>query len=179
MNATRKSNSVITHEASSDGIITFHVVGAGSFKFDPAACTDEVERMAALHGYVQKISDKAAIGRDAKTGKSATPAEKFAAMKAMAEHLQGGGAWSTRQARPGLNRQALWTALSNVFTEECAKRGLDAGKHTAQSFEIAAGNLTDDQLRAKYLVHKEVAGAYAMLTASGEGEDLFEGLEGA
>ena len=165
---TTKSNAVVTHEVRPDGQVVFRVLGAGSFPFDPSGCSDETERTATLHGYVQKISDKAAIPRDAKTGRSATPQAKFTAMKALADHLQGGGSCTTRQPSVSrLDRAALFAAVATV-------RGLDAVQ-----VEARWRDKPDEALRA-VLTHREVAAEYARLTASGgEDEGLFEGLEEA
>lgn len=52
---------------------------------------------ATLHGFVQKVSDRAAKKCDPKTGKPAPVGEKFLAMKTLVEHLNSGSAdWSLR-----------------------------------------------------------------------------------
>ena len=165
MNATRKSNSIITHELLDGNVLRFTVVGAGSFDFDPSGCTDETEVSATLHGYVQKISDKAAIGRDTETGRPASPQAKFDAMKNMADHLAGGGAWIMRQAaKPRLNRACVFAAVATVFHKDPV------------AVEALWRNMPDDVLKLR-LSNKDVAAEYARLTASGkEPEGLFEGL---
>ena len=50
----------------------------------------ENTRTAMIYGVGVRVSRMAAIARDTKTGKSATPAEKFARVKACAEHLNSG-----------------------------------------------------------------------------------------
>ena len=158
--------SIIHHEGDSDGVITFAVLGAGSFKFDPAACNDETERSATIHGYVQKISDKAAIPRDPKTGHSATPREKYERMVALAKHLTNGGGWTMRAAaQAALNRDALFEAVAKA-------------KNISLDTVLAKwGNMDEAFLRVR-LTDRDVAAEYARLTASGqEDSTLFAGLE--
>lgn len=68
--------------------VTFNVVGEGSLVLSLDAMSDETRAYAALHGMKQRVSDAAAIPfRD---GKYATPGEKYAAMRALVEHYNGG-----------------------------------------------------------------------------------------
>src|SRR5260221_14565640 len=100
MQSKRKSNGIIGHLVNGS-IITF-TVGAQSFDMDVARIVDEGKhgtgakmsengQFATLHGVVQKVSDRAPIGRDPETGASATPEEKFAAMKECAKRLMSRG----------------------------------------------------------------------------------------
>lgn len=167
MATDRKRNSVIGHSINeATGVITFEVVGAGSFSFDVTKAGEANAQKAAFHGYVQKISDKAAIGRDPDTGRSASPKEKYDAMHALAKHLEGGGTWSMRAAvKAVLDRAALIQAI-------CTARGFEEAKVILK----LAGKL-DEELRV-YLTARDVAAEYARLTATGaEEEGLFEGLE--
>lgn len=100
--------------------LTFSVIGAGSFTLNVLAIVGEafkdlssVGKRSVVHGLVQKVSDKAAVGRDPETGRSATPAEKFARMKATGEALVQ-GVWSTRSTLESLNRAALFAAIAAV-----------------------------------------------------------------
>jgi hypothetical protein len=138
MNERKKGNSVVTHRLTEDGKIAFSVVGAGEFVFDPAGCSDDTERSAALHGYVQKISDKAAIGRDPETGASATPEEKFAAMKECAERLQNGGLWNAvRESGTGAEGGILFQAMRRLYPQAWATKAAFAeyleGKAASES----------------------------------------------
>ena len=100
MQQRKKSNTVVQHGVVGS-IITF-TVGEQSFTVDAAkvvgesawAMLNDLGKSAVVHGIVQKVSDRAAIGRDPESGLSATPEEKFAAMKACAERLQNGGPWN-------------------------------------------------------------------------------------
>ena len=166
--AKEERQSIIQHVIMPSGVVAFTVAGAGTFTFDPAGCTDEVETQATLHGYVQKISDKAAIPRDSKTGASATSAQKFERMKALADHLAGGGAWNVRVAGSLLNRAALFEAIAEVRKVSSEKV---YGKF--QSFE--------DKVLQTFLTHRDIAGVYARITAPKDStlaDSLLEGLEG-
>ena len=114
MQSKRKSNSIVTHTLLPGNVLQFDVVGAGSFTFDPAGCTDETETRAALHGYIQKIVDRAAIGRDPETGMTASPQEKFDAMKECADRLAGGGEWNA-VAAGGQSGGLLYRAVRAIY----------------------------------------------------------------
>lgn len=92
-----KANSIITHALSEDKcVITFTVKDAegagrpGRFEFDVTGVHPNMQHMAAVHGFIQRISDGAAMSRDKETGRPATPAEKMAKMQAIAEHYASG-----------------------------------------------------------------------------------------
>src|SRR2546430_17695836 len=101
MQSKRKSNSVMTYEVVREvngsrvefGPAISFVVGKEGFNFLMGKLTPELREQAAIHGIIQKISDRAAIGRDPETGASASPEEKFAAMKECADRLMAGRAW--------------------------------------------------------------------------------------
>ena len=54
----------------------------------------ETAAYATLHGFKQRIDDARALSRDEVTGKSATPAEKFAAMRDLVEWYEAGNGWA-------------------------------------------------------------------------------------
>jgi len=148
------------------GTITYVVAGAGQTTLDLNKTTQDTRQAALYNGFKQAGGDKAAIARDSKTGRSATPGEKFARIKAWVEHLNAGGAWELPQAaRAALNRDALFEAVA-------AAKGVSLDTVLAKW-----GNMPEDFLRVR-LTDADVAAEYARRTASGsEEEDLFEGLE--
>jgi hypothetical protein len=79
---------------------------------------------AAYHGFGQRIGDAAAMERAARGGKSASPREKWEAMKELVDHYNSGAeAWSPKRGdRIGSDELLLARALSAVFPEK------DAGK---------------------------------------------------
>ena len=115
------------------GTQTFTVKGAGSFTVDllkvaGAAFVDLSEngKYALAHGVKQKVSDKAAFPRDTTSGRSATPAEKYDAMREVAERLDGGGAWNLHgggSSTPPLDRASLFAALGLASAEYAARTG--------------------------------------------------------
>lgn len=159
--STQDKRQSIKTEVLADGCILFSTP-AGSFKFNPAGCTDEVERQACVKGYKEKISNVAAMP----AGTAWTV--KLAAMREVAERLQTGGVWNLKgTGKLALNRDALFEAIATA-------KGVSLDKVLA-----AWGNMDEEFLRVR-LTDKDVAAEYARLTASGTGaeEELFAGLEG-
>ena len=111
MQTKAKSNSIITHELSDAGVLTFNVKGAGSFTFDPALASAACRARAAIHGFIQRISDGGALGRDTTTGRPASPEDKLARMERIAQHYASGSVeWAIARAEssgPGLDTLLL------------------------------------------------------------------------
>lgn len=82
-------NQVVAFTQNDDGTQTFKV-GAQSIVFHPDMVDATLRTRAELHGWKQRISDKAALSRDPKTGKPATWEEKFAAVSAIIAHYESG-----------------------------------------------------------------------------------------
>lgn len=172
MQSKPKSNSVITHDVKHDfGTVTFTVLGAGSFEFHVSAMVgDAVEwkelpeaaRRAMCHGFIQRISDRAAIGRDPDTGKSATPQDKYDAMRELADHITATGEWNLPRAAGTAAPKGgiLLTALCRLFptrprddvkkwlaaksaAERTALRKSDAVARIIREIEDAAGKGVD------------------------------------
>lgn len=94
----KRSNWVIAHEVKA-GVITWNVKGAGTLTLVTSALSETVRQRALEHGMVQRISDAAAIPRDTKTGKSATPQEKYLAMAELVEHYASGAVeWNRKSS---------------------------------------------------------------------------------
>lgn len=78
-------------------VVRFVVDGAGELDLDLRKVHADNTARATLHGFVQKVSDRAAKKCDPKTGKPAPVGEKFQAMRTLVEHLNSGSAdWSLR-----------------------------------------------------------------------------------
>lgn len=84
-----RSNTVVSFTQNDDGTQTFKI-GNQEVTFHPDMVNQDLRARAELHGWKQRISDKAALSRDPKTGKSATPEQKFAAVKAIIDHYESG-----------------------------------------------------------------------------------------
>lgn len=179
MNAksAKKSNAIASYEVDLvTGLVALSIIGAASLTFDvrkfagPEGYDNLTEngKNAIMHGMIQKLMDRAALGRDQKTGQSATPAEKFAAIKELADHLANGGAWKMKGGGPRpLDRTALYLAVASV-------RGVDAAK-----VELAYREKPDEVLRT-LLAISSIAAKYAELTAKGNaeaGENLLDELD--
>ena len=130
MNSKVKSNSVVTHSIEG-GAIKFTVRDAGEFTLDVTALHADIRARAAIHGLVQRISDKAALGFNKEANRYATPAEKFAAMKALADHYTSGSAeWSVRAAGERDTSGLTIQAIANV-------KGVDAAAARAMVERLA------------------------------------------
>lgn len=182
MQPTKKSNSVVTSTWDLvTGIITFTVVGiAQALSFNARkivgekaydALTDNGKR-AVLHGFTQRISDRAAIQRDKVTGVSASPAEKHNAMKVYVDHLTNGGGWELAGGGlPPLNRPALYQAVAAV-------RGFKA-----EDVEKVYRDKPDEVVRTLLSI-SAIAGKYTELSRQGitpneKADELMKELEKA
>ena len=145
--------------------LTFNVLGGGQLVLDVARCGETVVQRAAFHGFEQKVRDAGAIPRDTNTGRSATPAEKFAAMKKVVENLHA-GEWNVRASsvRP-LDRASLFAAIATV-------RGFAPEKVYAKLQQLA-----DEVLRA-FLTHRDIVAEYSRLTAPSAGSEAADALLG-
>src|SRR5271166_3722911 len=96
--AKAKSNSVVTTDwgmvpggAGSD-ILTITVLGAApdgsdrALMFDRTAASVANRDAAERHGWTQRLCDRAAKGRDSKTGQSASAALKYAAIEQIIQY---------------------------------------------------------------------------------------------
>lgn len=76
---------------------------------------DDVVRYATLHGLKQKLVDAAAISRDPETGRSATVADKYNAVKAVYDRLLA-GQWTAPRGEGGTSATGLlFRALCRMY----------------------------------------------------------------
>ena len=149
-----------------DGFITFNVAGAGQMQLMVSKCPEDVLQRAMYHGFEQKVRDAGAIARNPKTGRSATPQEKFEAMNKVIEQLHA-GQWNVKAtSAQALNRAALFEAVAEV-------RGV-----LASVVEAKFRDRPDNVLK-QFLEHRDIAAAYAKRTAkdSGAADELLAELE--
>lgn len=103
----KRANWTIAHKIG-ENQITWSVKGATEGEpllLDLSKVSLENRNRAMLHGFVQRVSDAAAMARDSKTGASATPQEKFEAMRRLVAHYQSGSVeWSPLRATEGVGR---------------------------------------------------------------------------
>lgn len=141
MNTKAKSNSVITHNVVGS-LITFTVLGVGKIPFDTGNASSDCGRHAMIHGFIQRISDAAAISRDPETGEPATPQDKFDAMKRLVDHYESGTSeWSRKPiAGEGQKGGLLFKALCQMSPSKAPEeiRAWMDGKTKAQLATIRA-----------------------------------------
>lgn len=102
MQTKPKANSVITSRlAPEGGAIIFTVRDVGELTLDLSRIAQANRQRAEVHGWVQRISDAAAIPFNKEEGRYATAQEKFEAMAALVEHYHGGGVEWARRATGG------------------------------------------------------------------------------
>ena len=177
-----KSNSVVTSAWDMvKGVLTITVIGVkdGIIVFNArdavnAAAYDQLNDLGKRgigHAFTQRLSDRAAIGRDKVTGQSATPADKFAAIKVLAEHYANGGAWELAGGGlPPVQRPHLYAAVAHV-------RG-----YKVETVEATYRDKPDDVLRT-LLTIPAIAGKYTELVRSAsapaepKADEMFKELE--
>jgi len=97
-----------------DGTLLTISMGAEVLQIDASALTGTMQRHALMHGLKQKICDAAAIGRNPETGKSATDAEKIAAMRTVIARVVAGEWNSTQRGTGSAANEILIEALHRV-----------------------------------------------------------------
>lgn len=162
MQTKPKSNSVITHSINAEEqIVTFLVRGCEPLTFDIKRVSDAVGERAMIHGFIQRISDAAAISRNPETGQPATPEDKREAMARLVEWYESGTEeWSRRrEAGAGPDTGITLQAMIDVFggTAEAA-RGM------IQSLADKRG-ITPNEARAVFASSREVAARIAQIKA--------------
>ena len=74
-----------------DGTLVLEFRHGETLRVHPETLTPGIQRMAMLHGLKQKLVDAAAISRDTATGRAATIATKFDAVKEIFARITGAG----------------------------------------------------------------------------------------
>lgn len=102
--------------------------GAGELALSLSQLTPEIIRHATLHGLKQKLVDAAAISRNTDTGRSATTADKFEAVREVHTRLLA-GSWNKGREGGGAARGGLLLRALMEFSgksREVAEAWLDA-----------------------------------------------------
>src|SRR5258705_10058436 len=84
-----RENQVVGFKQHDDGTMTFTLAGR-SRTTNPTAYSEQVQTEAFRLGIKTRLSNKAAIAHDAKTGRAATPEEKRVAIWALIDHYETG-----------------------------------------------------------------------------------------
>lgn len=112
-----ESTRVISKEIDETGV-TFKVKEQGTLRVSFANLSGAVRDRALAHGIVQRVIDAAALSRDGKSGKSATPQEKFLAMKEIVDHLMSGTEnWSLAREQESPYVSLLTQCLVEIYPE--------------------------------------------------------------
>ena len=75
----------------SDGALVLAFRHGETLRVHPETLAPEIQRMAMLHGLKQKLVDAAAISRDTATGRAATIATKYNAVREIFDRITGAG----------------------------------------------------------------------------------------
>lgn len=118
METKRKSNSVVN--VTQDGsLLVFEVAGAGVVEFDMRKVHEDNVQRAIAHGFKQRLSDAAAMSRNPENGAAASPADKLAAIRAVAEHYMSGSPDWSRRAAGGTGPVASITLQAIARVKSC------------------------------------------------------------
>lgn len=90
-NDTQKKDIEATVETTGELVLTFR--HGEVLRVNPETLNPEIQRMAMLHGLKQKLVDAAAISRDTTTGRAATIATKYNAVKEIFDRITGASGW--------------------------------------------------------------------------------------
>ncbi len=100
------------------GKVVFTVAGQVALVVNPSAMSEKNREYAMLHGIKQRVMDAAALERDTATGLSATPEQKYEAMKAIVDHLNSGAEeWNIRGQGRGPRVDAEFNMLLTAIAE--------------------------------------------------------------
>ena len=179
----KRANWTIAHKIEGQ-LVRFSVKGAGELTLDVAKVHAANRARAEMHGFVQRISDAAAMARDSKTGASATPQQKFDAMQRLVEHyMSGAEEWSPARSVDGVGRpksenpsaRLLRVALKlfNPSKDEAVIAQFVKERNAAQ---ITALLLSEQLKEAVELAREQLASEDAKMAEGVNAEELLSGL---
>ena len=179
----KRANWTIAHKIEGQ-LVKFAVKGAGELVLDVAKVHAANRKRAEMHGFVQRVSDAAAMARDSKTGASATPQEKFEAMKRLVEHYMGGAEeWSPARSVEGVGRpksenpqaRLLRVALS-LFNPEKSAETIAQFVKERNAAQITALLLSEQLKVSVELAREQLAQEDAKAAEGVNAEELLSGL---
>lgn len=135
MNETTKRTPAVSAEIDENlGGLTLTFAGGETLRLEVGMLTPRIGAYALMHGLKQKLIDAAAISRNPDTGRSATPTDKYNAVKAVYDRLLA-GQWSAARGEGGTGSGGLlFRALCRMYpakTPEALREYL-AGKSAAE-----------------------------------------------
>lgn len=179
----KRANWTIAHKIEGQ-LVKFSVKGAGELILDVTQVHAANRARAELHGFVQRISDAAAMARDSKTGASATPQQKFEAMKRLVEHYGSGSEeWSPARSVEGVGRpksenpQArLLRAALKLFNPQKDETVIAEFVKARNAAQITALLLSEQLKEAVELAREQLAQEDAKIAEGVNAEELLSGL---
>lgn len=87
-------------------------------RFDTAKQSEDTRQRAMMHGFKQKFVDGAAIPRDRITGRSATNADKEAAVMEIINRLETSGEWNATTRESSGDGGLLFRAMMNIYPDK-------------------------------------------------------------
>lgn len=186
MNAKAKSNSVITTQVDGN-VIIFKVKDTGEAMLDVTKISPQVSQRAMLHGLIQRVSDRAAISRNAETGLPASPVDKLSAMRGLCEFYETGTEqWAMERSGgvggPSNDTLLLVKALRELYpsrTEEQLSEWLKKRSKADKAALMASESIKPivERLRAEQGAGVDAEGLLNELSGMDEGELSDEGEE--
>jgi hypothetical protein len=179
----KRANWTIAHKIEGR-LVKFAVKGAGELVLDVEKVHIANRQRAEMHGFVQRISDAAAMARDSKTGASATPQEKFSAMQRLVEHYMAGGEeWSPARSVDGVGRpksenpqgRLLRMALK-IFSPTKDEGVIAQFVKERNAAQITALLLSEQLKEAVELAREQLAEEDAKMAEGVDAEELLSGL---
>lgn len=179
----KRANWKIAHKVDMDArVITWQVKDAGELRLDLGKVHADNRERAMMHGFVQRISDAAAMARDAKTGASATPQEKFEAMRRLVEHyVSGAESWSparsegARVVKVDQSRELLKMALG-LWQQDKPQETIAAFVDGLKKEQVTALLISAQLKESVELAREEMGKQEAELAKGHDAEELLKGL---
>lgn len=119
MNIPNEIKNIPTISTSINGqtlVMTF--ANGDTLEINAATLSKDIQNQAMMHGLKQKCIDAAAISRNTETGKSATVADKFAAVHDVVTRLKDGQWNKVREAGAGNEGGLLIRALCELYPRQ-------------------------------------------------------------
>lgn len=142
--------------------------------FDMSKASQANVAYAALHGFNQRIGDAGALGFNKETGQYASPAEKFAAMQAVASHIESGSEdWEMPRSAAGPRMDS---------TVELLVKALMIEDSTRDEAKLRVWSKALDTVKRKAMLRSDrlkdiVAELEAKVTSAVDTDSLFERID--
>lgn len=137
-------------------MLTISFSNGDVIELNAAMLSEDIRQQAMMHGLKQKLVDAAAIARDTETGRSATLADKIAAIKEVADRLTTEGMWNkVRDGGAGTGNNLLQKALMELTGK--TREAIEAWLEPKSKEEKAA--LRKNEKVAAIIVRMQVASA--------------------